>query len=61
MLDFKELNKDGSHFEQLVREILLRSGFEVHWTGVGPDQGRDLVAIEHADGTLKPFARKWLV
>jgi hypothetical protein len=61
MLDFKELPVDGVQFEQLVREMLLRSGFEVHWTGVGADGGRDLVATERASGSLAPFARRWLV
>ncbi len=61
MIDFTELPSDGVKFEQLVRELLLRSGFEVHWTGVGPDGGRDLIAIESAAGLLAPFRRKWLV
>lgn len=61
MLDFKELPSDGVRFEQLIREMLIRSGFEVHWTGVGPDGGRDLVATERAEGILAPLSRKWLV
>lgn len=61
MIDFRELPADGIKFEQLVRELLFRSGFEVHWTGVGPDGGRDLVVVEKANGTLAPFQRKWLV
>ena len=61
MLDFKELPTDGVLFEQLIREMLLRSGFEVHWTGVGPDGGKDLIATETVNGLLRPFARKWLV
>lgn len=61
MIDFTELPADGIKFEQLVRELLIRSGFEVHWTGVGPDGGRDLVVIEKALGALAPFQRKWLV
>lgn len=61
MIDFTELATDGVRFEQLVREILVRSGFEVHWTGVGPDGGRDLVVVERAVGSLAPFQRKWLV
>jgi HJR/Mrr/RecB family endonuclease len=52
MLDFTELLPDGIRFEQLVRELCLRSGFEVHWTGVGPDGGRDLILIEKAAGAL---------
>lgn len=61
MIDFTELPIDGIKFEQLVRELLIRSGFEVHWTGVGPDGGRDLVVIEKTQGALAPFQRKWLV
>lgn len=61
MLDFTELPKDGIRFEQLIRELLLRTGFEVHWTGVGPDGGRDLVFVERAEGALAAFSRKWLV
>lgn len=61
MLDYTELPADGVRFEQLVREILVRSGFEVHWTGVGPDGGRDLVATEKVGGLFAPFSRKWLV
>ncbi len=30
----RSLPSDGIQFEQLVREMLIRSGFEVHWTGV---------------------------
>lgn len=61
MLDFKELPADGVRFEQLVREMLIRSAFDVHWTGVGSDGGRDLVATERVPGILAPFSRKWLV
>lgn len=61
MLDFTELPADGVRFEQLIREILIRSSFEVHWTGTGPDGGRDLVAIERALGPLAQFERRWLV
>lgn len=61
MIDFSELPPDGIKFEQLIRELLIRSGFEVHWTGVGADGGRDLIVIEKSSGRLAPFERKWLV
>lgn len=61
MINFKELAQDGIGFEQMVRELLIRSGFEVHWTGVGPDSGRDLVVIEKSKGMIAGFNRKWLV
>ncbi|WP_440960859.1 restriction endonuclease [Paenibacillus nitricinens] len=61
MLDFSELPKDGILFEQLIREILVREGFEVHWTGVGNDGGRDLIFFERAKGHLSTFEKKWIV
>lgn len=61
MIDFKELQPDGVNFEQMVRELLIRSGFEVHWTGVGVDGGRDLIITEKAQGSLATFERTWLV
>lgn len=61
MLDFKELPSDGIKFEQLVREILLTEGFEIHWTGAGADGGRDLVLTEKLSGPLSENKRKWLV
>lgn len=61
MIDFSILPSNGVLFEQLIREILLGEGFEVHWTGVGPDQGRDLILLERTEGPLASFERKWLV
>lgn len=61
MLDFKELPEDGIKFEQLIRELLVREGFETHWTGVGQDGGRDLVLTEKLKGDLSEYERKWLI
>lgn len=61
MINFSELPSDGIAFEQLCRELLIRQNFQVHWTGVGQDSGRDLIIIETAEGVLAPFQRKWLV
>lgn len=61
MLDFTELPQDGTSFEQLARELLLVAGLRPHWTGKGPDQGRDLIAEETATGPLGSFKRTWLV
>jgi hypothetical protein len=61
VFDFSELPVDGIRFEQLIRELLLKSGFEVHWTGVGPDNRRDLVLTERAIGPFSQFERRWLV
>lgn len=61
MLDFKELPKDGVKFEQLIREIFVKEGYEVHWTGVGPDNRKDLVIVEKLQGPLSYYKRRWLV
>ncbi|OQA02834.1 MAG: hypothetical protein BWY69_00815 [Planctomycetes bacterium ADurb.Bin401] len=61
MLDYRELPEDGIAFEQLVRELLICEGLDVHWTGVGPDGGRDLVVTEALPGHIAPFSRRWLV
>lgn len=61
MLDFNELPKDGNAFEMLVRELLIRRGLEVYWTGKGPDGGKDLVCIERVKGNFKTFEKRWIV
>lgn len=61
MIDFKELREDGVDFEQLIRELLLAEGLEVHWTGVGPDGDKDLIVIETYEGRLGSIKRKWVV
>lgn len=52
---------DGTDLERLVREIFVREGYETHWTGKGPDGGRDLLVIEKVQGPLSNFERTWLV
>ncbi|KKC98820.1 restriction endonuclease [Photobacterium halotolerans] len=61
MLNFQELPKDGTKFEQLVREILLKKGLRPQWTGVGPDSGRDLLVEEELSSQIKNFKKLWLV
>jgi hypothetical protein len=61
MIDFSELPKDGKAFEQFVREVLLICGVRPHWTGQGPDQGRDIVAKEILIGPIAEANRTWLV
>jgi hypothetical protein len=61
MLDFTELPEDGTALEQLIRELLFIENLLPHWTGKGPDQGRDLIAEETATGPLGSFRRRWLV
>jgi predicted transcriptional regulator len=55
MLDFTELPADGINFEQLIREILLRSEFEVHWTGTGPDGRSRLEKLAKSTGRSRSF------
>jgi hypothetical protein len=61
MLDFSELSDDGRGLELLVRELLFTLGTKPHWTGVGPDGGKDLVCMETANGEIGSFERKWVV
>lgn len=61
MLDFTELPDDGTAFEQLLREMFLRYGTPVHWTGQGPDDGRDLIVVDTMIGRFGNAERKWLV
>jgi len=61
MINFKELPVDGILFEQFVRELYMREGYEIHWTGVGSDGGRDLVLTEKLTGSLSTKERKWLI
>lgn len=61
LLDFKELSQDGTDLERLVREIFVREGYKVHWTGKGSDGGRDLILTEKVQGPLSKFERTWLV
>lgn len=61
MLDFKELPVTGDAFEQLIREILLSKGYEVYWSGKGPDGGKDLLAIESYKSILGEIKKIWLI
>lgn len=61
MIDFKELPKDGTAFEQFVREMCLIHDLRPQWTGKGPDQGRDILITEKARGPIDVFTRRWLV
>ena len=61
MLDFCELSADGQDLELIVREILLKKGLIAHWSGKGPDGGRDLICTERQDSFFLPSDRRWLV
>lgn len=61
MLDFKELPKDGTDFELLIRELLFACGLRVYWSGKGPDGGRDLLCIEEPVSKIATNEKRWLV
>ena len=60
-MNFKELPINGQAFEQLVRELIFSRGLHVHWSGRGPDGGRDLLCRETLTGLFGPETRVWLV
>ncbi|MGR5280361.1 restriction endonuclease [Photobacterium damselae] len=61
MLDFKELSQSGKEFELLIRELLFNKNYQVYWSGVGPDGGRDLICIEEKESFFAPEKKKWLI
>lgn len=61
MLDFTELSTDGQDLELLVRELLLRQGFAVQWSGKGADGGRDLICVERRQSYFVDDEKRWLI
>lgn len=63
LIDFTELRTGpaGQRLEYLVRDIGCKLGFEVEWTGSGPDGGKDLLFVETHMGVLSSPKTKWLV
>ncbi|MCG3667858.1 restriction endonuclease [Aliarcobacter butzleri] len=61
MIDFKELSTSGIQFELLIREIFIKLNYEVQWSGVGPDRGKDLIAIEESNSIIGKTKNKWLI
>jgi Restriction endonuclease len=61
MLDFKELSKDGTSFEMLLREVLFAQGLDVASSGVGPDGGKDLICVERLSSLFGSSSRRWLI
>lgn len=59
-LDFAGL-KSGMKFEQLIRDILITLGYPVRWSGVGPDDGKDLIASEPGREIFGGKPRQWLI
>jgi hypothetical protein len=61
MLDFTELPDDGNAFELLIREIAFTEGFSTHWSGVGPDGGKDLICRQLVKSILGEFEKTWVI
>lgn len=61
MIDFKELSASGIQFELLIREIFIKLNYEVQWSGVGPDRGKDLLAVEENNTIIGKTKNKWLI
>lgn len=61
MLDFKELSEDGNELELLIREILLVKGYNVRWSGKGPDGGKDLICYESRKSDFLDDTKVWLI
>lgn len=61
MLDFKELSTSGKEFELLIRELLFNKNYQVYWSGIGPDGGRDLLCIEEKESFFAPEKKRWLI
>ncbi len=45
-LDFTDFAEDGSEFECMVQELFQTMGMHAERTGLGPDQGADIIAEE---------------
>lgn len=61
MLDLNELGETGEVLEMLTRRILIEKGLQIDFSGKGPDDGKDVLAIETVAGPLAAFSRTWLV
>ncbi len=61
MIDFKELPSSGIAFELLIREIFIKLNYDVQWSGVGPDRGKDLIVVEENKSAIGTTKNKWLV
>jgi hypothetical protein len=61
MLAFTELSEDGRGLEQLIRELALARDLTARWSGVGPDDGKDLILEERGDALFGSKIRRWLV
>lgn len=60
-IDFKELGVKGVQLELLIQELMLLEGLDVHWEGIGPDNGKNLVVTEKVNGILDLYKNRWVV
>lgn len=60
-IDWTRLSPDGRELEQLTRDLIGALGYRSAWSGQGPDDGRDVIAIEPGVADFGGFTRKWLV
>jgi hypothetical protein len=61
MIDLKEI-PDGETWELFARDFLKTIGFVIEeGPDRGPDQGRDMLVVEHHRGYLGQYQFRWLV
>ena len=62
MIDFKEIPYDSDDWELFARDVLSEMGFTIESPpDRGPDQGKDMLALETITGKLHHYTFRWLV
>ena len=62
MIDFTEIDYKSDGWELFARDYLVESGFFIDSTvNRGPDQGKDMLVIEHLRGLVGKYQMRWLV
>ena len=62
MIDFKEIPYDADDWELFARDFLAELGFTIESPpDRGPDQGKDMLALETVTGKLHSYTFRWLV
>jgi hypothetical protein len=62
MIDFKEISYDTDDWELFARDLLSEIGFTIESPpDRGPDQGKDMLALETVTGRLHHYTFRWLV
>jgi len=61
LIDFSEI-KDWRQFEDLVCDLLEKEGFYIEErSGIGPDEGRDILVLGYFANSLERMERRYLV